>query len=227
MDLYVSNYAVLHIFGIDIWITETIVNTWLVIGILTMVGIVFRIAMRNPETVPKGLQNIAEIVVETFRNFVLSSVGPGLVFLAPWYFAIASLMLSSVFLSLLGFRSPTADWVTTFAMAFSTFFLMIAMGIKVKGWVGYFKTFLVPGWPFLPINVIGELAKPVSLSFRLFGNMLSGTIIIAIYNFITPWWASIGVPVLLHLIFDIFFGVLQTYIFVTISMSYVNDAANG
>lgn len=227
MDFSVSNYAVIHIFGIDIWITETIVNTWIIIGILTIVGIVFRVGLRNPETVPKGLQNVAEFIVETVKNFVVSSVGPKLVFLAPWFFAIASFMLMSVVLSVIGFRAPTADWVTTFAMALCTFILMIAMGIKFKGPVGYFKNFLVPAWPFMPINVIGELAKPVSLSFRLFGNMISGTIILALYNSLTPWWASIGVPVLLHLVFDIFFGLLQTYIFVTISLSYVNDAANG
>lgn len=227
MDFYVSNYAVIHIFGIEIWITETIVNTWLIIGILTIVGVIFRIALRNPKTVPKGLQNVAEAIVETFRNFVVSAVGPNLAFLAPWFFAIASLMLSSVFLSVLGLRAPTADWVTTFAMALCTFILMFAMGIKFKGVKGYFRNFLVPAWPFLPINVIGELAKPVSLSFRLFGNMISATIIISLYNSLTPWWASIGVPVLLHLVFDIFFGLLQTYIFITISLSYINDAANG
>ena len=75
-----------------------------------------------------------------------------------------------------------------------------------------------------PINLIGEIAKPISLSFRLFGNMLSGTILLTLYYSLTPWFVQIGIPAVLHAIFDVAFGALQTYIFVIISFMYVRGA---
>ena len=78
---------------------------------------------------------------------------------------------------------------------------------------------------FFPLNLIGELAKPVSLSFRLFGNMLSGTIILTLYYALTPRFVQFGIPALLHGFFDILIGSLQTYIFVIVSLMYIKSAA--
>ena len=101
---------------------------------------------------------------------------------------------------------------------------MIGMGFKHrKG--DYLKTFFEPHFIFFPLNLIGELAKPVSLSFRLFGNMLSGTIILTLYYSLTPLFVQFGIPSLLHAFFDVVFGALQTYIFVIISLMYVKGAA--
>lgn len=75
------------------------------------------------------------------------------------------------------------------------------------------------------MNLIGELAKPVSLSFRLFGNMLSGTIIITLYYALTPMLVQVGIPSILHAFFDVIIGALQTYIFVILSLMYVKTAA--
>ena len=102
---------------------------------------------------------------------------------------------------------------------------MVFLGVKFSGPKAYIESLLEPAWIFLPTNIFGELAKPISLSFRLFGNMLSGTIIIAIYNALAPRWATLGLPVVLHFIFDIFFGLLQAYIFIIISLSYIRGAA--
>lgn len=225
MDLNVSNYSVIELFGIEIWITETIVNTWIVMGVLIVLAIVVRLLMAKADVIPKGFQNVVEMLVEMFDNFITNTVGSTLNFIAPWFFTVAAFLVTSALISILGFRAPTADWTTTFALSVCTFVLMVLLGLKYSGPKAYFQSLLVPAWPFLPVNIFGEIAKPISLSFRLFGNMLSGTIIIAMYTSLLPKWASIGVPVLLYLVFDIFFGLLQAYIFVIISLSYIKGAA--
>ncbi len=225
MNFNIANINVIEIFGIEVWITETIVNTWIIMGILIALAVAARIVMAKAALVPRGLQNVIEILIETFDNFVVGTVGPKLHFVAPWFFAVAAFLVASALISIFGLRAPTADWATTFALAVSTFILMVCLGIKYSGPKAYFESLLEPAWPFLPVNIFGELAKPISLSFRLFGNMLSGMIIITMYHALMPKWASIGIPVILHFIFDIFFGLLQAYIFVIISLSYIKGAA--
>lgn len=225
MDLNVDNLWVLKVVGVEVWITETIFNTWLIMLLLIVLAVIARIKLRNFKAVPTGFQNVIETVVEIFDNFVSSTLGEKLSYIAPWFFMVFAFVLSSSLLSIFGLRAPTADWVTTFALAFATFSLMLFMGFKHrKG--DYLKDFFRPHPVFFPLNFLGELAKPVSLSFRLFGNMLSGTIILTLYYTLTPLFVQIGIPALLHALFDVFFGALQTYIFVILSLMYIRGAAD-
>ncbi len=224
MDLTIDNYAVLRIGDLEIWITETIVNTWIIMGVLIILAVIARIGLKNYKAVPSGLQNVTEAVVESFDKFATGALSPKLSYVSPWFFSTFLFILFSALSSVIGLRAPTADWATTFALALVSFFLMVFLGIKHrKG--DYGRDLLVPHPVFLPVNLIGELAKPVSLSFRLFGNMLSGTILLALYYGLTPILAHIGIPAILHGIFDVAFGALQTYIFVIISMMYIYNAA--
>lgn len=225
MDLNIKNYAVIELFGIEIWITETIVNTWIIMAILIVLAIVARIMLTRFKEVPRGLQNIIEAMVEMFDNFSTDTLGTKLTYISPWFFTVFVFVLVSAVLSVFGLRAPTADWSTTFALALASFGIMLWMGFRhQKG--NYLKSFFEPHFIFFPLNLIGELAKPVSLSFRLFGNMLSGTIILTLYYGLTPFLAQLGIPALLHGFFDIIFGALQTYIFVIISLMYVKGAAD-
>ncbi len=225
MDLNIETYRVFEIFGVEVWLTETIVNTWILMGVLIFLAIAVRISLRNYQTIPKGFQNAIEAVVEIFDNFATGALGKNVSYVSPWFFSTFLFILVSALASVLGLRAPTADWATTFALALVSFFLMVVLDFRHrKG--EYFKDLLVPHPVFLPVNLIGELAKPISLSFRLFGNMLSGTILLALYYGLTPLLVQIGIPAVLHGIFDVAFGALQTYIFVIISMMYINNAAN-
>lgn len=225
MVLNVDNLWVLKIAGVEVWITETIFNTWLIMLFLIVLAVIARIKLRNFKAVPTGFQNIIEVVVETFDNFADSTLGEKLSYIAPWFFMVFVFILSSSLISVFGLRAPTADWATTFALAFATFTLMLAMGFKHrKG--DYLKSFFSPHPIFFPLNLLGELAKPVSLSFRLFGNMLSGTIILTLYYALTPLLVQIGIPALMHGFFDVIFGALQTYIFVILSLMYIKGAAD-
>lgn len=224
MGLNVENLWVWNIAGVEIWITETIFNTWLIMLFLIVLAVITRMRLRNFKVIPTGFQNAIEIVVELFDNFTRNTLGDKLLYIAPWFFMVFAFILLSALLSVFGLRAPTADWATTFALAFASFVLMLFMGFKHrKG--QYLKSFFEPHFIFFPLNFIGELAKPVSLSFRLFGNMLSGTIILTLYYSLTPLIVQIGIPSLLHVFFDVIFGALQTYIFVIISLMYIKGAA--
>ena len=219
-----ENYAIWNIFGIDIWITETIVNTWIIMLVLTLIALYTRSKLKKFKEIPAGFQNAIEAVIEMFDNFITNTLGKKLSYIAPWYFMVFMFVLFSALMSIFGLRAPTADWATTFALAFASFILMLGMGFKhQKG--AYLKSFFDPHFIFFPLNLIGEIAKPVSLSFRLFGNMLSGTIILTLYYGLMPYFTQIGIPALLHAFFDIIFGALQTYIFVILSLMYVKGAA--
>lgn len=222
--LNIENYAIWNIFGIDIWITETIVNTWIIMLVLTLISLYTRSKLKKFKEIPAGFQNAIEAVIEMFDNFITNTLGKKLSYIAPWYFMVFMFVLFSALMSIFGLRAPTADWATTFALAFASFILMLGMGFKhQKG--AYLKSFFDPHFIFFPLNLIGEIAKPVSLSFRLFGNMLSGTIILTLYYGLMPYFTQIGIPALLHAFFDIIFGALQTYIFVILSLMYVKGAA--
>lgn len=224
MGLNVDNLWVLNIAGVEIWITETIFNTWLIMSFLIVFAIIVRVKLRSFKVIPAGFQNLIEAGIEMFDNFATNTLGGKLSYIAPWFFMVFVFLLSSSLFSVFGLRAPTADWATTFALAFASFALMLFMGFKHrKG--AYLKSFFEPHFIFFPLNLIGELAKPVSLSFRLFGNMLSGTIILTLYYGLTPIFVQFGIPSLLHIFFDVVFGALQTYIFVIISLMYVRGAA--
>lgn len=224
MNLDVDNIWVFELAGVEVWITETIVNTWVIMLLLIGAAIIARIKLRDFKVIPTGFQNIVEIIVETFDKFAVNTLGEKLSYIAPWFFMVFVFILSSSLFSVFGLRAPTADWATTFALAFASFIIMFFMGLKHrKG--AYLKSFFEPHFIFFPLNLIGELAKPVSLSFRLFGNVLSGTIILTLYYGLTPLFVQFGIPSLLHAFFDVVFGALQTYIFVIISLMYVKGAA--
>ena len=109
--------------------------------------------------------------------------------------------------------------------ALSTFFLIHFMGIKTE-FKSYFKAYIEPYPVLLPLNIISEFATPVSLSFRLFGNILGGYIIMSMVYNLFPAFLKIVLPGALHIYFDIFSGALQAFIFVILSMTFIKDKIN-
>ena len=231
IDLEIKNHAVLNLFGLEIWITDTMISTWIIMGILITFGIIVRIKVRSFKEVPTGFQNVVEALVETFEGYLRSTIGDKLMFLGSWFFTLFLFILLSNLSGLFPIiRTPTADWSMTFGLALVTFILIQAMGVKYRK-AGYIKDLFapLPWWCpiplFLPINVIGELARPISLSFRLFGNMLAGLIMMSLIYALFPVVVQFIIPSALHAYFDLFSGVLQTYIFVTLSMTFIAGAA--
>ena len=211
-------------------ITQTTMNTWIIIIFLTIVALIIRSKINKFTDVPTTrLQNVVELAVESMENFTIQNMGEKYKYFGNWFFGVFCFILTSNYIGLLSFRSPSADLSTTLALALVTFTLIQFMGIKVnKG--GYFKGFLEPFPLFLPLNIIGEFATPISLSLRLFGNILGGTIIMGLINsalqqgHVLLQIAGFGVitPVL-HAYFDVFSGFLQSFIFVILSMTFIKD----
>ncbi|MGI6169082.1 MAG: F0F1 ATP synthase subunit A [Christensenellales bacterium] len=223
MEFNIDNLWVLEIGGIEVWITRTIFNTWIIMLLLIVFAIVVRIMLKKFKEVPKGFQNTIEAGVEIFDNFMRNSAGEKLMPLGKWFFTVFIFILVSNISGVLGFRPPTADWATTFALALATFILIQAMGIRHRK-MKYIKSFFEPNPIFFPLNVIGELARPISLSFRLFGNVLAGLILLTLVYSITPIFMRFGLPVVLHAYFDLLSGALQTYIFCILSLMFIRGA---
>lgn len=219
-----------YIGNIPVPITQTMMNTWIAIVVLVLFALIARAKLKKFEEVPNSrFQNIIEFLIETMQNFTIQNMGEKYKYFGGWFFGIFSFILFSNFMGLISFRSPTADLATTLALALSTFAIIHFMGIKVgKG--AYFKGYFEPIPILFPLNVIGEIATPISLSLRLFGNILGGTIIMGLiysslelghiilkilgFGIITP---------VLHSYFDVFAGFLQTFIFVILSMTFIKD----
>ena len=224
MEFNIRNFWVLDIAGVEVWITETMVVTWFIMLVLIAFAVIVRAKLSKFTEVPSGLQNAVESAVEIFDNFVKSTAGERLSFLGNWFFMVFAFIMVSNFSGAFGLRPPTADWSMTFALALGTFILIQAMGIKFrKG--GYLKSFLEPFPVFLPLNLIGELARPVSLSFRLFGNILAGMILMTMVYTLAPLGVQFIIPAALHGYFDIIIGLIQTYIFCALSLAFIANAA--
>lgn len=222
LDFMIHVYGEINIFGFPIQITSTIMFTWFICIAVILFSIYNKFAMKKFQKLPKGYQNVIEIMVEAFDKFSTGIVGNNYSFLGFWYFGIFVFVLIANLSGLIGFRVPTADVATTAAFGLTTFFFIHFLGItKSKG--KYFKGYIEPNPVFLPINIISEIATPISLTFRLFGNMLGGLVIMSLIYAALPALLRWFVPAPLHIYFDIFSGVLQTYIFCILSLTFISQ----
>lgn len=230
------NYAKWLEFG-NFKISTTVTTSWLIIAALAITSYFLT---RNLKKVPTSkVQIFLEYAVITLLNLVKSTMGEEAVRKMPNMVSyIGSLFVffaCSNLVGLLGFRSPTTDLDTTLAFSLITVFLIYYSGVKAKG-MSYFKGLAEPVAIMLPMNIVSEIARPISLTFRPFGNILGGAVIMSlVYQFlgflsslipkITIPVFQFAIPVPLHLYFDLFSGVLQAFIFVMLTMVFVGNAA--
>lgn len=208
------------LFGIPI--SETVFNTWIIMAVIM---IAVSLAVRNFKTVPSGVQNVVEIVVDGINGLVKQTMGEHRMNFAPYMGTLLIFIAFANIAGLFGLFPPTADINTTLALAIMTFFAIHFFGVKSKGG-GYFKGFLEPFPLLLPLNIIGELATPISLGFRLFGNVLGGMIIMTLLYNALGLMAIVPIPAVLHVYFDLFSGLLQSFIFTMLTMVFVSMAVD-
>lgn len=217
-------------------ITESQVNSWLVILSLFFFCLFLTHDLKTREMSVR--QIVAEWIVNSVENLVKSNMGEFFMEFGPFIAAMLALSACSSLLSLLGLFSPTSDLNITAGWAILTFILITYYKFKA-GPLIYLKSFGDPV-PFLaPLNVISEAATPVSMAFRHYGNVLSGSIIsllvanlLAILSklifgalpgfFGTFPFLRIGIPAILSIYFDLFSGGLQAFIFAMLTMFYVS-----
>ena len=217
-------------------ITETVVNTWIIMAVLILFAY---IATRNLKKVPTGMQVATETLVSSINGLTKQTMGEDKVGFAPYVGTLLLFIGVANIAGLLNVRPPTADVNTTMGLALMTFVMIHGFGIKSKGVGSYLKGFLEPMPFLLPLNIMGELATPISLAFRLFGNIVGGVIVMSLlYGALASLstavfsWAGISavVPVFqviaapIHIYFDLFAGLLQSFIFAMLTMVFVSIA---
>ena len=227
IDIMVKGLFSYELFGQTFWITTTHVCLLIVMLVLIVFSIAANRAMKHASEVPGGFQNVVELIVEMLDKMVHGVMGKSGDKFVNYIGTIFIFILISNISGLFGLRPPTADYGVTFPLALLSFVLIHFNQFKYQKpkeiWVDMCSP-LPPWLPiWFPINVISELAVPVSLSLRLFANILSGTIIMAlIYALLSKiayFW-----PGALHAYFDIFSGCIQTYVFCMLTMTYISNA---
>ena len=225
-------------------ITETLVISWLVMLIITLLCIWLTHDLKV-ENITKR-QAFAEMLVEAADKFVIGNMGEKFRYFVPFVAALFATSLVSNMISLLGFRSPTADLNTESAWAIVVFVMITAQKIKVGGIGGYFKGFTQPIALLTPFNILSELATPISLACRHFGNILSGVVINGLLYAALALASSkllglipgavgqllshvpilaVGLPAVLSVYYDWFTGVMQAYLFCMLTTMYIANAA--
>ena len=224
----------------EIKITETQVNSWLVI---LVIFVLCKWLTHGLKVKPEGKrQIIAEYLVTSVEKLVSSNMSRRFASFAPFIAALLSLSALSSLLSLVTLYPPTADLNTTLGWSILVFGIITFYKIKTDGVKGYLKGYAKPFFLMTPLNIISEVATPVSMAFRHFGNIVSGVVISTLLyaalssfsSLVLSWLPGfladipvfqLGIPGVLSIYFDLFSACLQAFIFTMLTMVYVKMAA--
>lgn len=209
---------------IKVHMTTTHVAMWIVMIFIMVLAVVARVIINKADAsdTPGAYQNVVEMAIDMLGNMVNASMEPQAKRFVNYISAIFIFIIISNVSGLLGLRPPTADYGVTLPLGLITFGMIHYCGIK-KNKVKHFTALFEPFALLFPINLIGEFAVPLSLSLRLFGNIMSGTVLMGLIYGLLPVFVKIGIPAALHVYFDAFSGCIQAYVFSMLTMVYVND----
>jgi F-type H+-transporting ATPase subunit a len=212
------------------YITETVF--WAIIVAIFLI-IVCLLSVRNLKRIPTGGQGVAELIVEYVYKFVHDNMGKHCMAFAPFIGTLFLFLLVSNALGLIGLRPVTSDMNATFGMAIVVFLVIQYNAITSGGIKHYIKHFAEP-YPFMiPIKIVEEFTFPISLSFRIFGNILAGVIVMAlvfsglgylseeIIGLPIPLFETV-IPLPLNLFFDVFEPILQAFVFSMLTMAFIS-----
>jgi len=212
----ISPYVVFTVGPLEV--TSTITHTW---AMMFLLGVGAYLIGRNLQLRPALVQNMLEWIVEAIEKLIREMVEfeDTAIFL-PIVGTLAFFVGSANLIGLLpGLKSPTPDINTPLAMAVVVFFSVPYFGIRTRGLGGYLKHYVEPIFLMLPIEIASEIARTLSLTFRLFGNIMGEEIIISVLFVVMPLF--VPVPMML---FSIFTGLLQAYIFALLTCVYIGGA---
>ena len=209
---------------------QVFITSWIVIGILLIASLA---ATRNAQRIPTGVQNLMEYTLEYLRDLSKSQLGekeyrPWLpfvgslflfIFIANWSGALIPWKLIHIPEGELA--APTNDINTTVALALLVSLAYFYAGFKKNG-LGYFAKYVEPTPILLPIAILEDFTKPLSLSFRLFGNILADELVVAVLVFLIPLF--IPIPIML---LGLFTSAIQALVFATLAAAYIHEALEG
>lgn len=218
-DLTQIPQFIIHLFGFKlVFNVETIIMTWIVMAALILFGF---LAVKKMDLLPNPFQVVAEFFVSTFMGLTEDALDKTM---AKKYFPLICVLFMFLLLSnWLGIipklSEPTKDLNTPLGLGVLGFILAHHAGIKAKGLKKYAKEYCEPMFFMAPLNIIGELAKVVSISFRLYGNILGGAIIILVVSHLIY---SLVLPPFLICFFSLFIGTIQAFVFTMLSLVYIS-----
>ncbi|ERN41832.1 F0F1-type ATP synthase, subunit a [Rubidibacter lacunae KORDI 51-2] len=209
---------------------QVFITSWFVIGLLLLVTIA---GTRNLQRVPSGLQNLLEYALDFIRNLARDQIGEKeyrpwvpfvgtlflFIFVSNWSGALMPWKLISLPESELA--APTMDINTTVALALLTSLAYFFAGFSKRG-LGYLKRYIQPTPILLPINILEDFTKPLSLSFRLFGNILADELAVAVLVLLVPLFVPLPLMAL-----GLFTSAIQALIFATLAAAYIGEAMEG
>lgn len=200
-------------------INATLVFTWLVMALLTGVSLLVS-GKLQPNAPPSLLRGALEVMVKAIEQQVSEvtdrAVRPVLYFAGTLFLFIA---VSNLLLVVPGFQPPTGSLSTTVALTITVLLAVPVFTIRQHGVGHYLRQFIQPTWLLLPFNLIGEFSKAISLSIRLYGNVMSGAVIVAILLGVAPFFF----PVLMEML-GLITGLIQAYIFSILAAVYIASA---
>ena len=218
--LYVNFGENLHLHGETVGVSALVV---LVVSLFLVLG------TSNLNRVPQGLQNVTEVVYELVKSIAVTQMGPS-------YYSQFLPFVATIFLFVLGsnlagalvpwklfeipsgeLAAPTNDINTTACLAILTSLTYFSAGFKIKG-IGYFKRYIKPAPFFLPINIVEDFTKPLSLNFRLFGNVVADELTVTVICSLVP--LIIPLPIMM---LGLFASSLQALIFATLAAAYIGE----
>lgn len=228
-------------FGLfDITITETVLSSFVAMVLLLVLS---KLLGKKLTKRPGRMQVLTEKAVDVLYNMVAETMGEHNIGFAPYIGALFCSSLVGTLLSMTGiFRSATADVSTTLTWALITSVLVWYHSIKNNGFFGWLKGFTEPIVVMTPMNIVSEIAQPISMAFRHFGNVAGGSVLtMLIYNalagasaLILGWipnaiissipFLQVGIPAFLSIYFDLFSGFIQALVFSMLTMVYVGAA---
>jgi len=218
-DISKITQFVINLFGLNlVFNVETIIMTWIVMAALIVFAF---LASRNIGFLPNPFQVVGEFLVSAFYGLTKDALDEDM---AKTYFPlICSLFMFLLLSNWLGLlpklSEPTKDLNTTLGLGIMGFFIAHHAGIKTKGLKKYAKEYCEPMFFMAPLNIIGELAKVVSISFRLYGNILGGAIIILVVSHLIY---SLVLPPFLMCFFSLFIGTIQAFVFTMLTLVYIS-----
>ena len=202
--------------GIEI--AESVVVTWIIIAVLTLLSIIF---VRNLKVENPGKpQLMLEAFIGWLYKFFEETMSEHGVRYIPYMITVIIYLGVSNLIGLFGFKPPTKDLNVTVALALMSIILVQYAGIHQKGLKKYIKSFSEPIAVVTPINILELFIRPLSLCMRLFGNVLGAFVIMELIKLVVP----LIVPTIFSLYFDIFDGLIQAYVFVFLTSLYIKEA---
>ena len=203
---------------------QVLITSWIVLGVIVLISL---LGNQNLKTIPEGLQNLTEYITEFIRDLAKTQIGPeeylkwvpflGTIFLFIFVSNWSGALIPWRILELPNgeLAAPTNDINTTVALALLTSIAYFYAGLSKKG-LGYFKRYISPAAFLLPINVLEDFTKPLSLSFRLFGNILADELVVGVLITLVP--LVIPIPIML---LGLFTSAIQALVFATLAGAYI------